>query len=130
MECVKCGEPGEFYPRRKVCKKCIRIYIKARLKSNPEKKHRNQNARKARHAALIAELKSKTPCHDCKRQLPYWVMEFDHVSNKSFQISKKHRTKGIERLMVELSKCDLVCSVCHRHRTFCRMNGIELYVLS
>jgi hypothetical protein len=105
----------------------VRIDVKSRI--TPEKKRRNRDARKDRHAALVADIKSKTPCTDCKRKFPYWVMDFDHVGTKDFQISRLHRTKGLEALSEEIKKCDVLCSTCHRHRTYCRQKGVELYVL-
>jgi hypothetical protein len=69
----------------------------------------------------IQEYKSKHKCADCKEDYPYWIMEFDHLGNKDFTISH-FRTKGytIAQVKKEIKKCEVVCSNCHRNRTFNR----------
>jgi hypothetical protein len=73
---------------------------------------------------LIRDRKAK-PCMDCKKTYPHFVMDFDHVSgNKKFAIANTLRyTDNIELLEEELSKCELVCSNCHRFRTYERRTG-------
>ena len=57
---------------------------------------------------------------DCKKRFPTYVMDFDHVrGKKSFNISSA-QCINIGRLLVEIIKCDLVCSNCHRRRTYKR----------
>ena len=74
----------------------------------------------------IREIKETTPCSDCKVSYPYYVMDFDHVEDgKSFDVSghTKH-TRSIDKIKEEIDKCEVVCSNCHRVRTFQRlMNG-------
>jgi hypothetical protein len=68
------------------------------------------------HRSLTDSLKS-CPCLDCGRLFPPFVMEFDHVQGiKRFALGKmaNHSQEAVE---AELSKCELVCCVCHRIRT-------------
>lgn len=75
---------------------------------------------KARRDALQAEIdiiKSR-PCLDCGLQYPPYVMDFDHVrGKKSFQIGQS-KCRSRDKVLAEIAKCDVVCSNCHRLRTF------------
>lgn len=70
---------------------------------------------------FIRALKNK-PCTDCKNSYPWYVMEFDHVRGKKlFRISEASgRGIGMEKLLQEVDKCELVCANCHQSRTFLR----------
>lgn len=72
----------------------------------------------------IEDLKSSTPCADCKKCYPYFVMDFDHrePSEKLDNISKFIR-KTWTQLKAEINKCDIVCSNCHRFRTQTRLDS-------
>lgn len=70
----------------------------------------------------LRELK-KEPCVDCDQRFHWAAMDFDHVrGTKMFNISFAATSGrvGMERLKAEVAKCDLVCSNCHRVRTFVR----------
>ena len=60
------------------------------------------------------------PCSDCGRRFPPWMMDFDHrdprtkMAEMNKLLAAGHMTPQLE---VELSKCDLVCAVCHAART-------------
>ena len=59
---------------------------------------------------------------DCGIIYPSFVMDFDHVrGTKEFRIGASSANPGIKRLKAEIEKCDLVCSNCHRIRTFERI---------
>lgn len=69
----------------------------------------------------IRELKSNTPCMDCGIKYPWYVMDFDHVSGEKVDnISTLVGRLSTVKLRIELKKCELVCSNCHRERTFSR----------
>lgn len=69
----------------------------------------------------IQEYKSKHVCADCKENYPYWILEFDHLGNKSFTISQyKQHSLSLSKIKKEIKKCDVVCSNCHKNRTFHR----------
>ena len=53
-------------------------------------------------------------------------MDFDHLHNKSFNISHhRSHTNDLEVIKKEVAKCEVVCSNCHRNRTYNRniING-------
>ena len=64
------------------------------------------------------------PCVDCNAVYPFCVMDFDHrpEETKSFSISRVGAYKAtpdrISTIMKEIDKCDLICSNCHRIRTW------------
>ncbi len=72
----------------------------------------------------VKEKYEGVPCLDCEIAFPFYVMDFDHRPEevKEFRISQNaiHRAtpERIAKVMKEIAKCDLVCSNCHRERTF------------
>lgn len=83
-----------------------------------------------RNRAITQESKSQ-PCADCGISYPYYVMDFDHVrGEKEFFIGRGSWEKGRSRkrmdtlspvrLRAEIAICDVVCSNCHRERTYQR----------
>lgn len=87
------------------CKNCFRFYCATRRKRNLE---------------IIIKTKS-VPCMDCGVQYPHYVMDLDHRPGtaKKFNLSKaKH--KSLKIVVEEIAKCDVVCSNCHRQRTYSR----------
>lgn len=61
------------------------------------------------------------PCQDCEQVFPFICMDFDHRENKikKFGISQGG-SKSLKAVREEVAKCDLVCSNCHRKRTYKR----------
>lgn len=76
-------------------------------------------ARKRRHTQILAKIKD-VPCADCGQKYPHYVMDFDHVSGEKCFTMGHARCLSIERLLEEVEKCEVVCSNCHRERTFRR----------
>lgn len=76
---------------------------------------------KAYLAKYIQDMKSSTPCMDCKKQYPYYVMDFDHVRGvKQKNVSELISTLSKKKIDLEIAKCEIVCSNCHRIRTHLR----------
>lgn len=80
--------------------------------------------REKRLALLSREARNK-PCADCRVSYPWWVMEFDHVRGvKEADVSVLvRRGVAVRRIQAEIEKCDVVCSNCHRQRTFQRIGA-------
>ena len=80
-----------------------------------DKKH------KAYLVKYIQELKSSTPCMDCKILYPYYVMDFDHVRGRKHKnVMELVPTLSKKKIDEEIAKCEVVCSNCHRIRTHLR----------
>lgn len=83
-----------------------------------------QNVKWRRAYAFLASQKMK-PCLDCGfvPEIPE-QMDFDHVrGEKTREVTRlAAQGCGIKRIQEEIDKCDLVCSNCHRLRTYKRRN--------
>jgi hypothetical protein len=84
-----------------------------------------RKSRIVRKIEAIRLLKS-APCTDCCRSYPFYVMDFDHISDdKICNVSQMaNHDYPMSRILAEIAKCELVCSNCHRHRTYIR-RGVE-----
>jgi hypothetical protein len=79
----------------------------------------------------IDELKIGHPCTDCKNDFIPRVMDFDHkFGSKLENISFMVRKYSIENILLEISKCELVCKNCHRKRTRARATRKPVGTLS
>ena len=60
-------------------------------------------------------------CTDCKISYPPHILDFDHLGDKEFQLSGTVANgRTLETIKSEMAKCEIVCSNCHRHRTYMR----------
>ncbi len=56
-------------------------------------------------------------CYDCKNSFPYPAYDFHHLDPKEKDMDwSKMRLISDKKLQSELSKCVLLCAVCHRLR--------------
>lgn len=108
------------------CRVCDNAKSRERYANNRE--HHISVIRK-RNDAYLEELRSWTrklkesnPCVDCNVSYPWYVLDFDHVSgtkvdNISNMIAKR---SAKQKILDEIDKCEIVCSNCHRQRTYNR----------
>lgn len=76
--------------------------------------------RVAKLREVLNEAKAK-PCMDCGVSYPPYVMDFDHVRGEKVRnVAKLSQFSSEVKLLEEIAKCDLVCSNCHRERTWQR----------
>lgn len=71
----------------------------------------------------VQTIKESTPCADCNKRYPYYVMDFDHLRDKEFDVNHLSNTGRIGALKKEITKCDIVCANCHRKRTHERLRS-------
>ena len=64
------------------------------------------------------------PCVDCGETDPV-VLEFDHIEDKSFEITKRLPDKNWCEWLDEIAKCEVVCANCHRRRTAERRGALR-----
>ena len=74
---------------------------------------------RAQRWARVDALKN-APCTDCGRTFHFTMMEWDHVRGEKTRAISTMRTNSMESIMREIEKCDLVCVLCHRARTWNR----------
>lgn len=132
-KCTKClveKDFSEFYIRRKngkilyqcYCKPCNKLYNKKHYLDNKSTYSSNTKKNKVKnYEKYLNYLKDKC-CIDCNLG-DIRVLEFDHVKNKSGNISRFVQEKGWTKILEEINKCDVVCANCHRIRTYTRINS-------
>lgn len=120
--CTFCGKDKKIKDFYKVfnttgiCKECRKIKrIKYRAQ---ERLYRSNITTTIRE--FIKWIKD-IPCMDCSVRYPGYVMDFDHrdpvVKFKSVS-EMSDGSYSYSRVWDEIVKCDVVCSNCHRMRTF------------
>lgn len=104
------------------CKTCRKKTAKEWYKRN---KHSQRDRIKKLRAVRTAEKRTwimkyfiTHPCMDCGENDPI-VLEFDHVSGTKNACVSKYisGTHSLEKMIEEVSKCEIVCANCHKRRT-------------
>ena len=108
------------------CKMCHKQLRRNHYLKNKEKILSQVSLLKVEHRNWMTSLKINQPCVDCGNKYPHYVMDFDHIDdNKEFSISwAVMNGLSKKRILEEMSKCELVCSNCHRERTHQRQNKL------
>lgn len=102
------------------CRLCSRASQRSYYQRNKQKFIYQRSLSRQRRRELVSTLKN-VPCADCKISYPYYVMEFDHTSdNKVGNVGTLATRVGLEALLKEIDKCEVVCANCHRERTYRR----------
>jgi hypothetical protein len=136
-----------------VCRKCVQVRKKKHKKTpwtreqlaDVTKKHKQLSMtlyparpkgeskrlqgkrRKDRAAKLVIDMKA-APCADCGGQFHYTAMEFDHLpgfKKRAAVSALVSKGKPASVILDEIAKCELVCSNCHRVRTFTRKQNLQ-----
>lgn len=71
----------------------------------------------------IIEAAKNTPCADCAQWFPPVCMDFDHVRGVKVRGVGLMVSYSTQRLLDEIAKCDVVCAICHRLRTYARRHA-------
>lgn len=105
------------------CKQCSRKYIKKHYLDNREyylKKASKRNRKiKDKANRYVGKYLQTHPCVDCG-ETDILVLEFDHRdrSGKEEAVNRIIRNTGrMDKLVREISKCDVRCANCHRRKT-------------
>jgi len=94
-----------------------RSYINNLEKNKAKNKTYRENVRN-----YVREQKESSPCLDCGIQYPYYVMEYDHIKDDKVKTVSWLASAGtMNQVIEEIKKCDLVCSNCHKIRTWNRL---------
>ncbi len=112
--------------KQKFCNECKRSYNKTWYDKNKESHKtnvlRNNSVYREWFVKTISEVKS-VPCADCGISYPSYVMDFDHLEGTlKLECVSKMTGFSKEKILAEIAKCEVVCSNCHRIRTFSRRN--------
>ncbi|RTK95005.1 hypothetical protein EKI60_00940 [Candidatus Saccharibacteria bacterium] len=98
-----------------------RAAIRKHYYANREKYIQKALKRKKGIRKWLNDYKESSACVDCKTFYPYYVMDFDHIADKSSNVSQLINTCSMRQIKAEIARCELVCSNCHRIRTFKRL---------
>ena len=84
-----------------------------------------KRTRRIRHLTKLRELKENTPCADCGKNYPHYVMEIDHiVPRMGSRVISTYLGRSWEFFLKEMEKCEIVCGNCHNTRTFLRRHAL------
>lgn len=106
----------------------LRGYVQPLLfnveKNKKEKPERRSAKSKKEVQEMLGKIKEQNGCTDCKQKYPWYVLDFDHVYGKKVaNIGQMLNYFSVEDILKEVAKCDIVCSNCHRERTYQRKNN-------
>lgn len=110
------------------CKDCVNKYYKDVYYADPSRREyiqgqNRKNAVKAKERAIEIVLSHfKSGCVDCGNE-DVRVLEFDHLGDKEYSVSALINRNSTDKLIKEIEKCEVVCSNCHRIRTYSRGNS-------
>jgi hypothetical protein len=97
----------------------LREYKRQWERSNRDRRREINLRWRRQEREKISEIK-RVPCMDCGLNWPPYVMHFDHLYDKEFDIADKVGRWSWTRILQEISKCDIVCGNCHAIRTYNR----------
>ena len=112
------------------CKKCNNEYFYKWYNKNKDTQiYRMKEVNKVRREEIrtfLCEFLATHPCVDCKNS-NVLVLDFDHLTDKKFDISKA-QSKGysLEKIKLEIAKCEVRCANCHRIKTHKSMNSHKM----
>lgn len=113
------------------CKNCCAVYAKAYRKQYKERNRLSSKKVQAKWKAngerIIDWITLKyagIPCMDCDGIFDWCAMDFDHRPGEIKELIigtigiQKATSERVAKVEKEIAKCDLVCSNCHRVRTY------------
>lgn len=104
-----------------VCSNCVKIERANNLLKETDGNGSKERRRK-KLKQLIDEVKTK-PCKDCGGKFAPYVMELDHLdgNKKIDSVSKMiNNEKSLKLILEEFDKTEVICTNCHRIRTYKR----------
>jgi hypothetical protein len=142
MHLRRCGSCQELKPiaefslrqrrgrahRDNYCRACRAEYVREHYAQHKDRYvaqavRRKKELALQRAGYLIALFRAR-PCVDCGED-DALVLEFDHLGDKKFNITKGITAHSWQAVLDEIAKCDVVCANCHRRRTASRAGSIR-----
>lgn len=127
--CSKCGshKPVSAFARRgkglhAKCRDCHSAYYKtwyARNRQSEIERAKRTNKEIIKELRELVDKAKDVPCADCGLRFHPCGMDFDHVdpTTKVADVAHLVHRAARKKLLTEMSKCEVVCAVCHRIRT-------------
>ncbi len=144
--CSKCGKRialKNFYLRKsglrsgsyyEKCKDCMKSRGRLYYHQNRKRQLKLAILRRNKYRDIMRVYINKikdVPCMDCGNKFPPCAMDFDHRVKKDKEIDVGRMINGgwsKEKVDKEVKKCDIVCSNCHRIRTYLKSAEIAKVV--
>ena len=105
------------------CKNCRNYYKQNYYLNNLKNSKNYNNNRKKEKIQWFWSLKDGKPCTDCGYSYEPFCMDYDHLFNKLKNISRMVLENASKEVIIkEISKCELVCCLCHNIRTQKRLD--------
>jgi hypothetical protein len=95
-----------------------RRYLREHYRAKGDDYRHRASVASQRNRQILRRVKEK-PCADCGVQYPFYVMQLDHLRDKSFTPSNVG-ARSVKSLLAEIEKCEVVCANCHAERTYQR----------
>jgi hypothetical protein len=99
--------------------KCDIICVNCHRERTHSKENNDYLGIKLKKKQYIDSLKN-SPCSDCGSIFKPYQMDFDHIGHKTWGVSQMLGF-SMNRILSEISRCELVCANCHRLRTLSRI---------
>lgn len=119
--------------RAPFCRGCQKEYNRRHYLANKDlyvaRAAASNRRMKLERTQLLLDHLSAHPCVDCGETDPT-VLEFDHLRDKEFDISRGYYSRRWETVLPEIAKCEVVCANCHRRRTYRRAGTLKLLLLA
>ena len=103
-----------------------RLHYEANKHLYKERARKRKAAVVRQRMRLLVEYWRENPCTDCGETDPL-VLEFDHLADKAFDISRALPDRSWQSILAEIAKCQVVCANCHRRRT-ARRGGFARFI--
>jgi hypothetical protein len=110
---------------RRTVKETRKVYMRDYLALNKSAVRSQMLVRKHELIAFVDSMKEGQPCVDCGETFPVFCLEFDHLRDKTRNVSNM-RSHSREAILAEVAKCTLVCVNCHRVRSQSRRDGVTV----
>lgn len=105
------------------CRDCTKANTRKHYKENKSYYYDKNINKKQELRDLINKIKS-VPCKDCNNIFHHSAMDFDHIDNKEYNVSHLVNRGSVNKILKEIKKCEIVCSNCHRIRTYNRLHKV------
>lgn len=108
---------------QRLCRKCLRPYRRAWYQRHRDEAIQRITETRKERKEWFKTLKDR-PCFDCGKRFHWYVMDFDHRPGEVKRLGLAPMVNygfSREEILKEIARCDLVCSNCHRMRTWLRL---------
>ena len=102
-----------------VCKECNRLSQKIQYSNNKTYYLDRNREHRSRNRELYRQSKEGKPCARCGGVFPQVVMDYDHLDPKTKRMCVAQMLGySWADIQSEINKCELLCSNCHRIKTY------------